>query len=70
MISLSDIFFPWLAWSRSLCSNSPESLMNTHINVPGAGEEIIGSSQGSGASHVESISMAQAVALLFFTVLL
>lgn len=67
MISLSD-FFPLLVWPRSLCSNSPESLMNTHINVPGAGEEIIGSSLGSSAGHVPSISMAQAVALLFFTV--
>lgn len=44
--------------------------MNTHINVPGAGEEIIGSSLGSSPTHVPSISMAQAVAPLFFTVLL
>lgn len=44
--------------------------MNTRINVPGAGEEIIGSSLGSSASHVPSISMAKTVALLFFTALL
>lgn len=74
MILLSDFFSPLLAWSRSLCSNSPESLMNTRINVPGAGEEIIGSSLGSSASYVPSISMAQALQLqpcyFFFTALL
>lgn len=44
--------------------------MNTRINVPGAAKEIIGSSLGSSASYVPSISMAQAAALLFFTALL
>lgn len=62
MISLSDIFPP-VVWSRSLCSSSPESLMNTHINVPRAREEIIGTSLGSSATHVSSISVGQAVAL-------
>lgn len=65
MILLSDIF-PLVVWSRSLCSSSPVSLMNTHINVPGAAEEIIGSSLGSSVTHVPFICMAQAVALLFF----
>lgn len=55
MILLSEFFFFFLALSplaqsRSPWSNSPESLMNTHTNVPGAGAGIIGSSLGSGAS--------------------
>ena len=65
MILLSDIF-PLVVWSRSLCSSSSVSLMNTHINVPGAAEEIIGSSLGSSVTHVPFIYMAQAVALPFF----
>lgn len=39
--------------------------MNTHINVPRAGEEIMGTSLGSSTTHVPSISTAQAVTLLF-----
>lgn len=69
MILLSDLF-SLVVWSRSLGSNNPESLMNTHINVPGAGREIIGSSMGSSASHGPSISTAQAVVLLFSALLL
>lgn len=63
MILFSDIF-PQLVWPRSLCSSRPESLMNMHNNVPRVG---VGRWRGvinNSATHVWSIFIVQAVALI------